>query len=149
MCQSHFSMRNQLPTCSELPSQDLLSCLSRDLKPSNVLFETVGGAAAPDWGDCGRGHPHREDQRPVGLSRHLSRHLVEEQTMSVVGSRAYWAPEVETGRYDELADIYSIGIVLYELLMGTRPKKQVEGRLKKKLNYPPPTPTPKSIFFWQ
>ncbi len=64
----------------------------------------------------------------LGLSRFLSTtRVVESSTisMTVAGTPAYWAPEVESGRYDSKADVYSVGILTYELLTKERPSKEL------------------------
>jgi len=75
----------------------------RDLKPANIFVE--GGTVK--IGD-------------VGLSKFISESHRSAQTQSV-GTVYYMAPEVAHGRYGREVDIYSLGIILYELLTGRVP----------------------------
>src|SRR5580698_6411313 len=75
----------------------------RDLKPGNVFIES----GVVKIGD-------------VGLSKFISESHRSAQTQSV-GTVYYMAPEVAHGRYGREVDVYSLGIVLYELLTGRVP----------------------------
>ena len=75
----------------------------RDLKPGNVFLES----GVVKIGD-------------VGLSKFISESHRSAQTQSV-GTVYYMAPEVAHGRYGREVDVYSLGIVLYELLTGRVP----------------------------
>jgi len=75
----------------------------RDLKPGNVFLEN----RIVKIGD-------------VGLSKFISESHRSAQTQSV-GTVYYMAPEVAHGRYGREVDVYSLGIVLYELLTGRVP----------------------------
>ena len=75
----------------------------RDLKPGNVFLES----GVVKIGD-------------VGLSKFISESHRSAQTQSV-GTVYYMAPEVAHGRYGREVDVYSLGIVLYELISGRVP----------------------------
>ncbi len=79
----------------------------RDLKPSNVLVMKGGRLCLSD----------------LGLATVVRSDLSERTTAHVLGTRLYRAPEQEQGKDATLsADIYSLGILLAELALGTRPK---------------------------
>jgi serine/threonine-protein kinase len=88
--------------------------LHRDLKPANLLFAGAPGEASnlkvSDFGlakDFGRRFNHRGSTTETG---------------SFLGSPPYTSPEQAEGKpVDERSDIYSIGVILYELLTGHRP----------------------------
>lgn len=75
----------------------------RDLKPANVFCD----ADQVKIGD-------------VGLSKYISESRRSAQTHSV-GTVYYMAPEVALGRYGREVDVYSLGIILYEMITGRVP----------------------------
>ena len=78
----------------------------RDVKPQNVLLNGDGGAKVTDFGIA------REVDVETGMT----------QTGTVLGSSNYIAPEQASGQpVDARTDVYSLGVVLYELLAGEVP----------------------------
>ncbi len=80
--------------------------LHRDLKPANVML--------------------REDNAPVLIDFGLARRSLDEVSMTgigqVLGSPYYISPEQAQGqRVDARTDIYSLGVMFYEMLTGRRP----------------------------
>ena len=61
----------------------------------------------------------------LGLSRFIDAKTVKRESHNrltkEVGTPAYWAPEVLTGEYGLSADVYSLGIITFEMLMKRRP----------------------------
>jgi eukaryotic-like serine/threonine-protein kinase len=81
----------------------------RDIKPHNVLL-----ADAPGDGDG------RFKVTDFGISRTTTSRMTE--AGSIVGTAQYLSPEQARGApVDQRSDIYSVGVVLYELLTGTLP----------------------------
>ena len=82
--------------------------IHRDVKPHNVLVSEGDVAKISDFGIAIKASP--EDA------------LSTEKKESVMGSIHYFSPEQARGAYvDERSDIYSLGIVLYEMLTGQVP----------------------------
>jgi eukaryotic-like serine/threonine-protein kinase len=78
----------------------------RDVKPQNVLLNGDGGAKVTDF----------------GIARSLDVEHSMTQTGTVLGTSNYIAPEQANGRpVDAQTDVYSLGIVLYEMLTGKVP----------------------------
>ncbi len=98
----------------------------RDLKPSNIMFTGEGQVVLTDF----------------GIARLLGSATLTE-TGSVLGTPAYMSPEQAQGeRGDERSDIYSLGIILYELTTGKLPfeAESTMGLVLKQISEPPPWP---------
>jgi beta-lactam-binding protein with PASTA domain/predicted Ser/Thr protein kinase len=78
----------------------------RDIKPQNVMLDRDGNVKVMDF----------------GIARAADSGMTE--AGSILGTAQYLAPEQAKGqRVDERSDLYSVGIVLYEMLTGTVPFK--------------------------
>lgn len=77
----------------------------RDLKPENILLATKGSSSPIKLADFGLATYIKPGQNLHGT----------------VGSPFYIAPEVLAGGYNEAADIWSTGVILYILLSGIPP----------------------------
>src|SRR5262249_11456770 len=84
--------------------------IHRDLKPANIMVTTDGRIKLLDFGLARRLHPRGTDT--ITLS----------QEGAVVGTPHYMSPEQVRGlKLDPRTDIFSLGVVLYEMVTGRRP----------------------------
>ena len=91
--------------------------IHRDLKPANIKVRPDGTVKVLDFGLAKAMDPidaGRPDQSPTLTARAT-------QMGTILGTAAYMAPEQARGKpVDKRADIWAFGVVLYEMLTGTR-----------------------------
>jgi serine/threonine protein kinase len=120
-CDEHcLAMRDRirllLQVCKGVQHAHQKGIIHRDLKPSNVLVADVEGRPLPKIID-------------FGIAKAIDDTAVGESTavltgVGVVGTPAYMSPEALSGDdVDTRTDVYSLGVMMYELLTGARPHR--------------------------
>lgn len=110
--------------------QGIIHC---DIKPENILLTLNEGIWLPQLSD-------------FGIARRLGGEKERDGGIETVGAPAYTSPEGFYGLYSLAADIYAMGIILFELLFGRRPFSGVPERLRwvhlnQPLELPPELPS--------
>jgi hypothetical protein len=100
--------------------------IHRDLKPSNIMIETAGMVRVMDYG--------------IARAQHLEGLTT---TGSFLGTPSYAAPETVEAASQPASDLYSLGVVLFEMLTGSLPfgGDTAFAVLKNHCTTPPPTPS--------
>jgi serine/threonine-protein kinase len=116
---SKLSIRQRLelflPICQAVQHAHQKGIIHRDLKPANILVTLIDGKGVPKVIDFGVAKATSGKLTDESLSTQLG---------AVVGTLEYMAPE-QAGYagvdIDTRADVYALGVILYELLTGLRP----------------------------
>jgi serine/threonine protein kinase/Tfp pilus assembly protein PilF len=91
--------------CEGLAEAHRLGVIHRDIKPSNIMIDKEGNARIMDF----------------GIARSLKSKGITGAGM-MVGTPEYMSPEqVDGGEVDQRSDIYSLGVILYEMVTGRLP----------------------------
>jgi CheY-like chemotaxis protein len=100
------------PICELLAQAHAMGIVHRDIKPGNIFLHQQGGEEVVKVLDFGIAKPLSD----AALERNLT------LDGTILGSPAYMAPERLRNRpFDGRADVYSLGIMLYEMLAGRLP----------------------------
>ncbi len=96
--------------------------IHRDLKPSNIMIMKTGQAKVTDFGLA------KQIILPGGIESQDESVSTITRTGMTLGTLAYMSPEQLRGEMvDARSDIFSFGVVLYEMLTGTHPFKKETG----------------------
>ncbi|MFZ0826585.1 MAG: DUF6263 family protein [Verrucomicrobiia bacterium] len=109
------------PLCDALQRAHDRGIVHRDIKPENLLLDIDGRVKVADFGIA----------KIMGAADAVGKGGIaapENTTQTAVGTPGYSAPEQKTDpqRVDSRADIYSLGVVFYEMLTGELPGKRIE-----------------------
>jgi predicted Ser/Thr protein kinase len=126
------------PICEALQCAHDHGIVHRDIKPENLLIDKNGTVKIADFGiakiyssplapreePCASADAQDFQSSQTPLSGE-SAQLISRSEMATMGTPDYAAPEQTNGSADHRADIYSLGVVLYEMLTGERPKENI------------------------
>lgn len=115
--------------CDALAAAHRENVLHKDIKPGNIIISESGAVKVMDFGIA-----------KIALPKHAGR----DGPAGLMGTAAYMSPEQALGNpLDERTDLYSLGVVLYELLTGRLPFEgnTVAELIEKKVRETAPLPS--------
>lgn len=100
-------IRHLIPILSALAAAHKIGIVHRDIKPENILISATGRVKVADFG--------------LARGELIGNSLTAESSV-IMGSVSYLSPEqIQRGVADSRSDVYSVGILAYELLTGEKP----------------------------
>lgn len=119
--EKHLSVRERIqlfiPVCQAVQHAHMKQVLHRDLKPTNILVAEVDGVPVPKIIDFGIAKAMSPDEEELLASR------LRTAADMVIGTLQYMSPEQagSVSDIDTRSDVYTLGVILYELLVGEPP----------------------------
>ncbi len=114
------------PVCDALQCAHDHGIVHRDIKPENLLIDKSGIVKIADFGVA-----KIVERTSEFVPASAEAPTLEGRATFPHGTPAYAAPEQQNGHADHRADIYSLGVVLYEMLTGERPREKLEAPSKR------------------
>ena len=111
----HQCLELFIKVCHAVQHAHQKGLIHRDIKPSNILVLSVDGIPTPKVIDFGIAK---------ATESRLTEHTVHSELHQFIGTPAYMSPEqadIGVIDIDTRSDIYSLGVLLYELLVGSTP----------------------------
>jgi len=131
-----------IEVCEGVQHAHQKAVIHRDLKPSNILVSSVSGKAQPKVIDFGIAK---------AISQRLTQRTLLTELGAVIGTPEYMSPEQADSSGEDIdtrTDVYSLGVVLYQLVTGVLPLSSQELRSgtdaelrRKLLELDPPRPS--------
>src|SRR6266576_1171626 len=107
-----------IQVASALAAAHQAGTVHRDIKPENIMLRPDGYVKVLDFGIA----KLAEQELPTSMPKDEALFLVETNLGSVLGTVRYMSPEqARGGRVDKSTDIWSLGVVLYEMVTGHAP----------------------------
>ncbi len=136
-----------IPLADALAAAHERGIIHRDLKPANVMLDREGRVKVLDFGlaKLSEREPESTDGRSdPSLAATLDQPLT--RAGMIIGTTLYMSPEQLTGGpIDHRTDIFSLGVVLYEMVAGRRPFRGASSaELSSSILRDPPPPLPES-----
>ncbi|MBX3191358.1 MAG: serine/threonine protein kinase [Labilithrix sp.] len=111
-----------ISVCSGLEHVHERGVVHRDVKPSNLLLSTTGAVKLIDFGIAQRARTTSVSDAFVTEGITPSGRMAPEPVKDAFGTPAYMSPEQILGDFvDGRSDLFSLGVVLYQMLSGSRP----------------------------
>ncbi|HWA77244.1 MAG TPA: protein kinase [Polyangiaceae bacterium] len=103
-----------IQACRALEVAHRAGVVHRDIKPENLFVTQAGTLKVLDFGVA---KAESTEKKPAGEGADTAN----AESLTIVGTPEYMAPEQAKGRADARSDVYALGAVLYELLTGELP----------------------------